>query len=199
MNSESANVSGAQTSPGAIQRALCALVNFLGIIAGIGLMAMVIVTSVDVLLRAFSSMAASPRIPGWLAAGAGIVPRLFGASLPGAYDIVRIAGALTIAAALPYTTAIKGHVAIEYFFHKLGRRGRLVVDSLMRLLSMALFGMLAWQSAEYGNALRKSGEVSMTIQLPIFWVPWVLAASCVLVVLVTFYHLANPGKELIKP
>jgi TRAP-type C4-dicarboxylate transport system permease small subunit len=190
---------GAPGRSGILQRALCALVNFLGIVAGIGLMAMVVVTSVDVVLRAFGSMAASPRVPGWLAACAGGVTHLFGASFKGAYDIVRIAGMLTIAAALPYTTAIKGHVAIEYFFHKLGPRGRLAVDSLMRLLSIALFGMLAWQSVDYGNALRKSGEVSMTVQLPIFWVPWVLAASCVLVVLVTCFHLIRPGKELIKP
>lgn len=199
MIDDSKSVAGAQQPSCAGERALCALVHFLGIVAGIGLMAMVIVTSIDVFLRAFSTMAASQRIPGWLAACAGVVPQLFGSALTGAYDIVRIAGALTIAAALPYTTAIKGHVAIEYFFHKLGRRGRLVVDSMMRLLSMALFSLLAWQGAEYGNALRKSGEVSMTIQLPIFWVPWVLAASCVLVVLVTFYHLVCPGKELIKP
>ncbi len=156
-------------------RGLCTLVKGLGILAGAGLMTMVLVTTLDVVLRVF-------RV-----------------SLTGAYDIVKIAGAITIAAALPYTTAIKGHVAIEYFFHKLGRRGRLVVDSAMRLLQRALFGFLAWQSVQYGNALKRSGEVSLTLQLPVFWVPYVLAASCVLVVLVTLFHLLYPGKEMIKP
>jgi TRAP-type C4-dicarboxylate transport system permease small subunit len=61
----------------------------------------------------------------------------------GAYDLVKIGGTLALATALPYTTAVKGHVAIEYFFHRLNRRGRLVVDSVIRLLAMALFAFLA--------------------------------------------------------
>jgi len=168
-----------QSGPRAVidvyHRALRALVKALAYVAGASLMLMVLVTSADVILRKFSL------------------------SLTGAYDIVRIAAALTIAAALPYTTAIKGHVAIEYFFHKLGRRGRVVVDALMRLGGMALFGLLAWGCVDYGNSLRAKGEVSMTLQLPIFWVPYVLAVSCVLVVLIKVYHLTHPGKPMLKP
>jgi TRAP-type C4-dicarboxylate transport system permease small subunit len=134
-----------------------------------------------------------------LVTSAEVVLRIFRHSLTGAYEIVRIAAAITIAAALPYTTAIKGHVAIEYFFHKLGRRGRGVVDALMRLAGMALFGLLAWGCVDYGNSLRSKGEVSPTLQLPIFWVPYVLALSCVLVVLIKIYHLTHPGKPMIKP
>jgi TRAP-type C4-dicarboxylate transport system permease small subunit len=151
------------------------LVSLLGLIAAAGLVLMVVVTSLDVLLRVLHR------------------------SLPGAYDLVKIACALTVAAALPYTTAIKGHVAIEYFFQKLGPRGRMVLDALMRLLGMGLFSVLAWGSVQYGNSLKRSGEVSLTLQLPIFWVPYVLAASCVLVVLIKFYHLTHPGKPMIKP
>ncbi len=144
-------------------------------VAGAGLLVMVLVTTVDVLLRVF---------------------RL---SMTGAYDIVKIAAAVTMAAALPYTTAIKGHVAIEYFFHKLGRRGRVGVDAVMRLLAMALFGLLAWGCVDYGNSLRLKGEVSMTLQLPIFWVPYMLAGSCALVVLIKLYHLTHPGKAMLQP
>ena len=141
-------------------RGLRGLVKALAYVAGASLMVMVLVTSADVILRVFHL------------------------SLTGAYDIVKIAAAITMAAALPYTTAIKGHVAIEYFFHRLGRRGRIVVDALMRLAGMALFGLLAWGCVDYGNSLLQKGEVSMTLQLPIFWVPYVLAVSCALVVLI---------------
>lgn len=156
-------------------RALRMSVMALAFVACASLMVMVLVTSAEVILR------------------------IFRVSLTGAYDIVKIAAAVTIAAALPYTTAIKGHVAIEYFFHKLGRRGRIVVDALMRLGGMALFGLLAWGCVDYGNSLRARGEVSMTLQLPIFWVPYVLALSCALVVLIKLYHLTHPGKPMIKP
>lgn len=156
-------------------QALRGVVQALAWVSGAGLMFMVLVTTADVILRKF------------------------GLSLTGAYDLVKIAAAISVAAALPYTTAIKGHVAIEYFFHKLGRRGRIVVDALMRFAGMALFGLLAWGCIDYGNSLRTKGEVSTTLQLPIFWVPYVLAFSCGLVVLIKIYHLAHPGKPMLKP
>ncbi len=173
--SDSSRSPGPEAFTGPYHRALCAVVNLLGLIAAAGLVAMVLVTSLDVGLRVFHR------------------------SLTGAYDLVKIACALTVAAALPYTTAIKGHVAIEYFFHKLGPRGRVVVDVVMRLLGMGLFSILAWGSLQYGNSLKRSGEVSLTLQLPVFWVPYVLAASCGLVVLIKFYHLTHPGRPMIKP
>ena len=156
-------------------QALRALVKGLAYVACGALMVMVVVTSIEVVLR------------------------IFRLSMTGAYDIVKIAAMLTIAAALPYTTAIKGHVAIEYFFHKLGRRGRVVVDALMRGSAMALFSLLAWGCVDYGTSLRAKGEVSMTLQLPIFWLPYMLAAACVLVVLIKIFHLTHPGKSLLQP
>jgi TRAP-type C4-dicarboxylate transport system permease small subunit len=154
---------------------LRSLVKALAYVSGVALLLMVAVTTMDVILRKFNF------------------------SLTGAYDLVKIAATITVAAALPYTTAIKGHVAIEFFFHKLGRRGRMVVDALMRFGGMTLFGLLAWGCIDYGNSLRQKGEVSMTLQLPVFWVPYVLAFSCILVVLIKVYHLTHPGKPMIKP
>jgi len=175
MNSETSGSANESRLVGFYHYTLRALVRCLGIVSGGGLMIMVLVTTLDVVLRVF---------------------RL---SFTGAYDVVKIAAVLTVAAALPYTTAIKGHVAIEYFFHKLGRRGRVGVDALMRSGGMALFSLLAWGSLQYGESLRRSGEVSLTLQLPVFWVPYLLAASCGLVVLIKLYHLLHPGQPLLKP
>ena len=92
-------------SNGSVWAPLRALVKYSGKIAGVGILFMMAVTCADIILR-----------------------RL-GTSIPGAYDLVRIAGGITIAAALPLTTAVKGHVAIEYFFHRLGPGGRAAVDA----------------------------------------------------------------------
>lgn len=147
----------------------------LAAVSGVGVLAMMAVTCVDVVLG------------------------VFGRSFVGAYDIIGILAAVTIGCALPYTTAVKGHVAIEYFFLKLPRGGRIVVDSLARLLSIALFGFLAWELAFYGLSLRSNGVVSMTMQIPLFWVPWVLSFACAVVALVIVHHLVRPGREMIKP
>ena len=158
-------------------RILRLIVYILVVLAGLGVLTMMAVTCIDVILR----------LP-WI-----------NRSLLGAYDIVKIIGAMTLAATLPYTTAVKGHVAIEYFFHKLNRRGRIVVDTIIRLMGMALFVFLSWRSYIYGMNLHRIGQVSQTLQLPVFWVPYVIGFCCSIVVLVIGYNLVHPGREMIKP
>lgn len=130
---------------------------------------------------------------------ADVVARAVGYSFTGSFDVVRIAGALAIACALPYTTAVKGHVAVEYFFQKLGRRGRVVVDTASRLLIMVLLAIVAWQFFRYGNTLLRTGEVSLTLQIPMFWVAYVIGGTLVITVLVKIHNLLHPGREMIKP
>lgn len=155
-------------------KVLKATVLVLAVVAGAGIVTMMLVTCLDVILRIFRS------------------------PLIGAYDIVKIAGTITIAAALPYTTAVKGHVAIEYFFLKLPPKSRMAVNSLTHLLSMILFTCLTWQSINYGMSLKQNGQVTSTLQLPVYWVLYILAFSCAVVVLVISYHLLRPGKEMIE-
>jgi len=154
---------------------LRALVYALVIVSGIGIAVMIVTICADVVLRRFGN----PVI--------------------GAYDIVKIAGAITLATALPYTTAVKGHVAIEYFFHKLNRTGRIIVDTLVRSLGIGLFGFLGWRSFLYGGEMMRSGQVTQTLQLPIYWLPWVIGVCCVVVMLVILYNLTHPNREMIKP
>ncbi|HRZ81300.1 MAG TPA: TRAP transporter small permease [Candidatus Hydrogenedentes bacterium] len=156
-------------------RALRAVVLALASVSGLAILAMIAVTCADVALRAF------------------------GRPLTGAFDIVRVAGAVAIACALPYTTAVKGHVAIEYFFQKLNRPGRILVDTVCRLLVMGLFSVFTWQCVMYGNSLRRTGEVSLTLQIPMFWVTYVIAGACAVTVLVKIHNLLHPGREMIKP
>ena len=156
-------------------RLLRALVLASAWIAGAGIFFMIAVTCLDVVLRRC------------------------GSSVPGAYDLVRLAGGVTIATSLPLTTAVKGHVAIEYFFHRLGSRGRIVVDSMMRTLQLAAFAVASYSFAVKGATLLREGEVTPTLQLPVFWLAWLAAATCLLTALVTLFHLVRPGKELVAP
>ena len=128
-----------------------------------------------------------------------VVMRVMGSSLTGAYDIVRMAGVVAIACALPYTTAVKGHVAIEYFFHKLHRPGRVAVDTINRLLIMAFLVVIARQTLIYGNTLKRTGEVSLTLQLPVYWIAYFISGALAVTVLVKAHNLLHPGRGMIKP
>ena len=130
---------------------------------------------------------------------ADVVGRRFGLPVKGAYDLVRVLGAIAMACALPLTKAVKGHIAIEYFFQKMGARGRAATDTLMRLVLLALFGLLAWQFVLQGNTFLESGEVTTTLHMPMFWVPWLAALACLVTAGVTLWHLLHPGRSMIRP
>lgn len=151
------------------------LVMALAAASGLAIIAMIAVTSADVVMR------------------------VFGRPITGSYDIVKVAGALAIALALPYTTAVKGHVAVEFFFHKLRRPGRIVVDTVTRLMVIAFLVVVARQAILYGNRLKQVGEVSLTLQIPMFWVAYAIGAALAVTVLVKVHNLLHPGREMIKP
>lgn len=180
--------------PSPLTRCLRGAVLLLSVVAGISILVMMTVTCAEVVLRGVTRLAAYLNIT----AMANTLHQ-WSKFLVGVYDIVQITGMVTIATGLPYTTAVKGHVAIEYFFQKMSRSGRIVVDTFCRVLTIALFSALTWQSIQYGLSLKQKGQVTLTLKLPEFWIPYVLAFSCGAMVLVTLYHLLRPGKELIKP
>lgn len=124
--------------------------------------------------------------------------RATGFPVKGAYDVVRICGVLTMACALPLTTAMKGHIAIEYFFQKLNRVGRLVVDSVMRIISIVAFSLATVACISCGQRLLAAGEVTSTIEIPIFWVPWLMAVAFGVTAIVVVFHLVYPGREMMK-
>jgi len=130
---------------------------------------------------------------------ADVVLRLFGIGITGAYDLVRALGAVAVAFGLPYLTAVKGHIAIEFFYHKCSRAGRIILDTLFRLVSLAIFTILAFHTFRYGLGMMKTGEVFPTLGLPLFWIPLLISFSSVLMIIVFIYHLFHPGKEYIKP
>ncbi|MBP7050445.1 MAG: TRAP transporter small permease [Phycisphaerae bacterium] len=152
------------------------VVSALGIVAGVAVVAMIAVTCVDVVGR-------------WL----------FSRPIKGAYDIVELLGAIVIAGGLPYTTGCKGHVAIEFFWQRLSRRGRILVDTVARLITVSMFAFLTWRFVHYGVELRASGQGTPTLGWPVFWLAWWLALCTGVMVLVILYHLMHPGKELMKP
>ena len=147
----------------------------LALVAGLSILAMMSVTVIDVFLRLFRT---------------GIV---------GAYDVVRICGVLAISCSLPYVTAVKGHTAIEVFYQKFSRTGRIAMDIVMRLISLALFAFLIFRNIGYGLSLYHSGELMPTLKIPVFWIPFVVSLCCLQICIVIFYHLVHPGEEMIKP
>lgn len=128
-----------------------------------------------------------------------VMGRFLGKGVRGSMDYIRLASAVVLGGALPYTTAVKGHIAIEFLFRRIGKTLKIVIDTISRLLMLLLFILIIFFMIRYGVSLYRSGEVTSTVQLPVFWVPFWLALSFTVTSLVKIYHILRPGKELIKP
>ncbi len=144
-------------------------------VAGVSVLLMMIITVADVILR------------------------IFNIGITGAYDLVRACGVIAVACALPYVTAAKGHIAIEFFYQKCNHQGRLILDSLFRMCSLLIFGGLTIQTFLHGLSLYRSGEVFPNLGMSVYWIPFVISFNCLLMMIVFIYHLIHPGKEYIKP
>jgi TRAP-type C4-dicarboxylate transport system permease small subunit len=115
---------------------------------------------------------------------ADVILRLFRHPIPGTYEIVGLLGAVVIAFSLAYTSAEKGHIAVEFLVRKFPRNVQSFIMFVNDLVSAALFGLIAWQSILYASDLKQNGEVSMTIQMPVYPFVYGIAFGCGLLCLV---------------
>lgn len=133
--------------------------------------------------RGFNLLACVAVIIMMLLSTADVVLRLFGRPIPGTYELVGFLGTVVVAFALAFTSMEKGHIAVELLVERLPQRTQLAIDALGNLLGALLFGLIAHQAVIYALDIRKSGEVSLTLQLPPYPFIFGIAAGCALLCL----------------
>lgn len=102
-----------------------------------------------------------------LVTGADIVCRWFWNSpILGSEEIVAFLAALTLGFSLPYAHSQGSNIGVELFYSRLSRRVRRRIKLCTDVLGAALFGLVAWRMFLYGANIARSGEVSMTLELP---------------------------------
>lgn len=136
------------------------LARILNWIAGWSLIGMTALTCADVILRAF-------RRP-----------------ILGTYEIVGFLGAVVIAFALAETTVERGHVAVEVLVTRLPLRIQGIIYLITHLLGIFLFLLISYECWSYGNDLKASGEVSLTLKLPFFPILYGISISALVVCLI---------------
>ena len=152
-----------------LEKFTSSLSRWLNWIAGIGLVGMLGLTVADVI---------------------GI--KLLKNPIPGAIEIVALLGVVVTAFAIAYTYVLRGHIQVEFFVMRLPGRVKTIIASVVTLLGLILFALLAWRSYEYGRVLQTTGEVSMTQGIPFYPFVHGMAFCCIpvcLLLLVEFIKL----------
>lgn len=137
--------------------------------------------------KGFNILACVAVIAMMLLSAADVALRLFGKPIPGAYELVGFLGTIVVSFALAFTSMEKGHIAVEILVEKLPLRAQLAIEAFCNLIGALLFGLIAYQAFLYALDLRKSGEVSPTLQMPSYPFIFGIAAGCALLGLLLFF------------
>jgi TRAP-type C4-dicarboxylate transport system permease small subunit len=130
------------------------LSRFLNVIAGISLTFLMFLTVMDVILR-------SLRRP-----------------IVGTYELVAFSGAVVIGFAVPLTSWVRGHIFVDFFILRFSQRVRNIFNLTTRCLVIVLFFLIGWNMIKYGMDLQRSGEVSLTLQMPFYPVAYGVGVCC---------------------
>ena len=124
------------------------------VIAGISLTFLMLLTVMDVILRALKR------------------------PIVGTYELVAFSGAVVIGFAVPLTSWLRGHIFVDFFILRFSQKVRNIFNITTRCLVIVLFFLIGWNLIKYGMDLQKSGEVSLTLQMPFYPVAYGVALCC---------------------
>lgn len=109
-----------------------------------------------------------------------VVLRFFRHPIPGTYEIVGLLGAIAVSFSLAYTSIERGHIAVEVLVRHFSRKSQTLITAVNALIATVLFGIIAWQCARYAIELMQKGEVSLTVQIPVYPFAFGVAVGCAL-------------------
>ncbi len=104
-----------------------------------------------------------------------VVGRFFKHPIFGSVELVGFLATIVVAAALPYTYKADGHVGVEILVRLLSKKAQLIIDLFTRTLSLVLFSLVTWQMFLYAKDIRHTGEVSMNLEFPIYYIVYLMA------------------------
>lgn len=143
-------------------------------IAGVALTGMVFLTVADVALRTFKS------------------------PIVGTYELVGMLGAVAVGFAIPQTSRVQGHVVMDFVTGSLPPGLQRLFQVLTRLLAIATFFIIAWNMWVLGSDYIKAGEVTLTLQVPLYPVAYGIAICCFVECLVLFLQIFEVEKQEIE-
>jgi len=127
-----------------------------------------------------------------------VVARIFGHPIIGTFEFVSIILAVLISFAVAYCAVLKGHIAVALVIDRFPKRIQAVVDSIVGIASLALFGLLTWQLVVFGTRVLISGRLMSATRLPIFPFIYVVSVGILVLCLVLFIDLCRSLVEVLR-
>ncbi len=95
-------------------------------------------------------------------------------TIPGTFELISLLGGVVIGLAVPYTSQMDGHVAVDILLKKVAKTTRDIANVTTRILVMVFFIFIALSLILMGLDHRASKEVTQTLRVPLYFVFFVL-------------------------
>jgi len=148
--------------------------NALNLMAAVLLTSMMLLTTLDVILR------------------------YLGRPITGTYELMGYAGALVTGFALAQSSLDDAQVKVDILTGAASPNTNKLLDIFTRLLGLGIFALLTWSLFLKGNDLYRTGEVSLTLRVPYFPVAYGLSLCCLvefLVLLSSIFKTLSGGNH----
>lgn len=103
----------------------------------------------------------------------------FASPIRGFVDIASLAGAVLLAACMPYVLASRGNIAIDALGGWLGGSKRRMLDRFAACVSAAFFALMAWQYVRFALDMKDTGQSIPVLRWPVW--PWWSAVAVFIV------------------
>jgi TRAP-type C4-dicarboxylate transport system permease small subunit len=128
-----------------------------------------------------------------------VMLRFFRHPIPGTYEIVGMLGAVFVSFSLARTSVDQGHIAVDFLVQRLPDRLQHAVETINAGICALLFSVVCRQCVVYARDLKASGEVSMTLQMPIHPFVFGIAIGCAMLSLVLYVRCASCALKTVRP
>jgi TRAP-type C4-dicarboxylate transport system permease small subunit len=109
---------------------------------------------------------------------------LFSSPITGAQDLIAMGMVVVFFFTLPLTGRVNGHIVVDLLPEFASTRLNLLRDAAIKLLSLGVFGLLAWEGAARAEEAAFMGEATNMIEIPYQPFFYVLVAGCTVNVVV---------------
>jgi TRAP-type C4-dicarboxylate transport system permease small subunit len=104
-----------------------------------------------------------------------VILRLFGKPIPGAVEIIAICGGVVVGFTVPISFWMRGHISVDLVLNWLPKPVKNLLNIITRCVGIGLCLLISWNSMKIGTGMRKGAEVSGTLELPLYPVEYALA------------------------
>ncbi|WP_193369420.1 TRAP transporter small permease [Pelagibius marinus] len=132
-----------------IDRAVERIAFWTAMLGGVALIAVLVLTVVSIIGRSLIF--------------AGLGP------IPGDFELVEAGTAFAVLTFLPLCQFHRGHVTVDLFLSRAGRRPNAVIDVISNLLMTGAAAVLTWRLYDGMLDKRSYGETTFILQFPVWW------------------------------